>query len=89
MQHSTRLEIIIKEIIKLKNFGIGLSLGLIGAILLYVVYPLVGLIFAISDDSPAIWVEILKNGSYALMIGSPIVYWIICPVVDLIKRRKG
>lgn len=94
----------------MKNFGIGLALGLIGAILWRVasiinifVVTLEGLtkakeLFGIVNDDfplfvlPGEFIFTATDAMYlglALMIGGPLTYWVILPIIKFIRRRKG
>jgi len=69
----------------MKNFGIGLSLGLIGAIMWYAFSMLISF-GAISEGPPEFRIQALKYAFFALMVGGPLVYWIILPIME--HRRK-
>jgi len=71
-----------------KNIGIGLSLGLIGGILWYASKILIPL-SQIGDGEPWLWGEILKYGSFSLMVAGPLTFWVILPILEWRKRRKG
>lgn len=72
----------------MKNFGIGLGLGLLGFFLWFGFSVMVAL-GNVVDLKPELWLTALQTGSFVLMIGGPVVFWIIRPVVTLIERRKG
>jgi len=71
----------------MKNFGIGLSLGLIGAILWYI-FRLVISLGEISSSAPGLQLQALEYASFTLMVGGPLVYWIILPITERVRRHK-
>lgn len=93
----------------MKNFGIGLALGLIGMMIWYVGVSLVACEPTeqdilrrgewggrLSPELPAealeegrIWQSRpLKYGGFGLMVAGPVVYWIILPVIEFIRKRE-
>jgi hypothetical protein len=74
----------------MSKFFMGLALGLLG----FLVWAVASVLWAVGDlaketgsesDSTA-WIVIAAIG-FAAMIGAPVLYWFILPVIGWIRRR--
>lgn len=94
----------------MKNAGIGVALGLIGAMLWYMAVVVNFLLEAFADlmeifsDEPfapppqLMWnvsgmsiskTDVLLYFGFTLMIAGPLTYWVILPIIEFNRRRKG
>lgn len=69
----------------MKNFGIGLALGLVGLIICVVVWFVGGMGEAIVGREMPLYHFFMAVGR-VIGIGGPLTYWIILPIVKLIRR---
>lgn len=70
----------------MKNFLIGLGIGALGAILWVVVSTVGGFGEGLGAEPLPILRRLMYVG-YAMMVGGPLVFWVIRPVVQWIRRR--
>jgi hypothetical protein len=71
----------------MKNFLIGLGVGASGAVL-WVLTSAVGGFGEGLGGEPLPVLHLLMYSGFAVMVGGPLVFWVIRPVVNLIKRRR-
>jgi len=70
-----------------KNFGIGLALGLIGVIIIVGVYLLSGFGEAMIDRPMPFYSAVIHFGQ-VVAIGGVVTFWIILPIVKRVKRHR-
>jgi predicted branched-subunit amino acid permease len=71
----------------MRNFGIGLGIGLLGAIL-WVISSVVGGIGEGLGGERLIVLRILMYIGFIVMFVGPLVWWIVLPLVNIIRRRR-
>lgn len=71
----------------MRNFGIGLGLGILGALLWVVASVLGGIGQAMKSPAPPIVTAFMTIGFIVMFLG-PLVFWIILPIRNWLKRRK-
>ena len=71
----------------MKNFGIGLALGLSGMAVGIIMAVLVGLSRAAEGEAPIV-IRVLMIVGFSAMFLGPLVFWAILPVLGLMRRRR-
>lgn len=71
----------------MKNFSIGLALGLIGAIL-WVVVCIAAFVTIDFGTYHILRANLVKYAGFAAMVGGPLTYWIILPIKEWRDRRN-
>lgn len=71
----------------MKNFGIGLGIGLAGLAIWMVSSIVAGTVEAFEETQPWFGEPLMFIG-FAIMLLGPITFWIILPIVKLFRRRR-
>ena len=71
----------------MKNFGIGLALGLVGLAVWGFSSIIAGTAEAFEESSPWFGEPLMVVGFCVMFLG-PLTFWIILPIVKLFRRRR-
>lgn len=69
------------------NFGVGLALGLVGAILWFGTSVVIGIVTGLGGESIRI-VNVLMYVGFVVMVGGPLTFWVILPIRNRIRRSR-
>ena len=70
----------------MRNFGIGLGLGILGALLWVVASAMVGIGQGMKSPAPPIANVFMVIGFITMFVG-PLVFWIILPIRNWLKKK--
>lgn len=71
----------------MKNFGIGLALGLVGLAVWGFSSIIAGMAEIIEGPSPWFGEPLMVVGFCVMFLG-PLTFWIILPIIKLIRRKR-
>jgi hypothetical protein len=71
-----------------KNFAIGLGIGLLGAIL-WIISSVVGGVGEGLGGEPPTIIRVFMYIGFIVMFVGPVLWWIIIPLVKLTRRRRN
>ena len=71
----------------MKNFGIGLALGLAGLGVWVGVSVFGGILEGVGETSPSFVWPLMVLG-FTIMFVGPLTFWIILPVTRVVRRRR-
>ena len=71
----------------MKNFGIGLGIGLAG-LAVWAVSSIAWAAAEITEEAQPWFGQPLAAVGYALMFLGPLTFWIILPIIKLVRRKR-
>jgi len=69
-------------------FLIGLAIGLAGYVLMFAASGLIDYSGGIPREEPLPYGDIVFYFLYSLMVGGPLAFWVVIPLVKFFKRRR-